>query len=160
MDAIPRIKIPKFEKWLAQMGAEILPPTSEFEMLRFRCTLGIGVIYQGKRGISTSGQIVLEAFKCYSSGKAWRGKGKPTPKNCMTKRQNQLLARDGDACFFCGEPMAPGDISVEHLLARLHGGPNRMENLVLAHPACNLQANHLSIMEKIKLRDERRAKGS
>ena len=137
------------------MGAEVLPETNEYELLRFNCLLGIGVIYQGKRGISVSGPIVTEAFECYSKAKEWRGKGKPQVRQQMTQKQRQLLVRDGNECFYCGYEMQPENISVEHVLSRLHGGSNRMENLVLAHKKCNEEASHLTVIDKIRLREKK-----
>lgn len=156
MDAIPSNKVKKFERWLTQMGSEILPPTSEFELIRFNCSLGVGVLYQGRKGISVSNQIVTVAIDCYLNNKAWEGKGAPGKRMGMTKKQQQLLARDGGDCFYCGHQMSKSTISVEHVLSVLHNGPNRIENLVLAHKKCNELASHLSVIEKIKMRDELR----
>ena len=60
------------------------------------------------------------------------------------------MARDGDNCFFCRKPLA-GDLTVEHLVALAHGGPNHISNLVCAHAACNHEAGHLSVAEKVAL---------
>jgi len=69
---------------------------------------------------------------------------------------NALLRRDGNACFYCGEPTGEDDRSLEHLVARAHGGPDHLSNLVLAHRRCNAVAGHLSAMEKIRIREQRR----
>ena len=45
-----------------------------------------------------------------------------------------VLARDGGICHLCG--LAGAD-SVDHLVARTHGGTNHLTNLAAAHLACN-----------------------
>ena len=67
-----------------------------------------------------------------------------------------LLVRDGNACLFCGKPL-DGDITVEHLVAIAHGGPNHVSNLFLAHAACNQAAGHMSAPEKVALAIRNRA---
>lgn len=64
-----------------------------------------------------------------------------------------LLKRDGDRCFLCRQALGE-DITVEHLVPRTAGGPNHMANKALAHQACNLRMGHLSLMEKIALREK------
>jgi 5-methylcytosine-specific restriction endonuclease McrA len=57
----------------------------------------------------------------------------------------KLIARDGMECSICGIPMnrkieAPGRgdaISFDHIIPRSEGGSDRIENLRLAHRACN-----------------------
>ncbi|PGH55922.1 hypothetical protein CRT60_21980 [Azospirillum palustre] len=65
----------------------------------------------------------------------------------------KIVERDGDACFFCGRSLGD-DITIEHLVPITHGGPDHRSNLVLAHHACNQRADHLSVAEKVRLREE------
>lgn len=74
-----------------------------------------------------------------------------------------LLKRDGDLCWLCGlrmnfemhhnDPMAA---TIEHLVPSSARGGNRAGNLVLVHQVCNVLLDDLPIVEKIKMRDERR----
>lgn len=65
-----------------------------------------------------------------------------------------LIRRDGKKCFYCGNDTTEENRSLEHLVPLAHGGPNHLSNLVLAHSCCNSDAGHLSVMEKIRLRDQ------
>jgi hypothetical protein len=146
--------ISKFSEWLHRQGSEILPPTNEWELLRFRCKHGVGVIYCNKKGVITlSSAFINDAYKAWKCGGSWSGKFKRLKGVTGTKPKAALLTRDGDKCFYCGKEMNENDITEEHVLSLVHGGSNRMENKVLAHEECNRLAGNLSIIEKIKLRD-------
>lgn len=146
------MEIEKFKSWLISQGAEILQPTNEFEILRFRSRKGTGVVYISKRGFSVSGQLVTDAYACMKEAKPWDGKGKPTKRTQGSFRRRQLLDRDGDNCFYCGRELG-ADMTVEHLVSVNQGGPDRLENLVPAHQRCNQEAGNMAVMEKIKLRE-------
>lgn len=81
------------------------------------------------------------------------------------KTRELIRARDGDLCWLCNQPIdfkaAPNSAkawSVEHLLPRSLGGPDRIENLVLCHPRCNRILGCRALKDKIKLRERRRRK--
>lgn len=146
-------EIPKFKSWLVSQGAEILPQTNEFEVIRFRCRIGTGVVYRNSKGKhSVSGPLVSDAYDAYKSCSKWVGKGKPTKRLQGSKKKRELLDRDGDQCFYCGFPLG-SDITLEHLVAVNQGGPDRIENMVLAHERCNQEAGNLSVMDKVRLRE-------
>lgn len=72
------------------------------------------------------------------------------------KRQNvrkQLRKRDGDDCFYCGLEMPTSDMTIEHVLAKKHGGNDKLANLALAHEECNTKAGDLPIVSKIISRE-------
>jgi hypothetical protein len=50
------------------------------------------------------------------------------------ERLARILERDGSECVWCGRPLAVGDrnLSLEHLVPRLKGGPAWLENEVVA----------------------------
>ncbi len=48
-----------------------------------------------------------------------------------------LLARDGNACHWCGYQMRRAELTLDHVIPRARGGANRQENLVLACRLCN-----------------------
>lgn len=138
-----------FEAQLKRHGAEILGPTNLYEVMRFRTKLGVGVIYTGKRGESWNAQAIAAREHLEAQ------KGSLAPVKVSGSRPGKstvaaLLNRDGDGCFFCGLAL-DGDITVEHLVARGHGGPNHISNLYLAHEPCNQAAGHMSAPEKIAL---------
>lgn len=150
-------RIPKFKAWLESQGSEVMQPTNQYEVLRFRCRDGVGVIYQGKKGLSVNNDIVNEAWDCFTSRKSWKGKGKPSKRKNGSLYKRQLLDRDGNECFYCGDPMENDEMTIEHILSVNQGGPMRLENLALAHKACNQLAGHMPVIEKIKLRENMRS---
>ncbi len=56
----------------------------------------------------------------------------------------RILARDGSHCVWCRRPLAPGDreLTFEHVIPRLKGGPAWAENEVAACRACNRRRGH------------------
>ncbi|MBU9468623.1 HNH endonuclease [Burkholderia multivorans] len=150
----------KFEAFLVERGAQILQPTNEWEVLRFKTARGTSIVYCNARGSVTPTGEALKAWDAFERGKPWRAA--PAPKKRVKGRDrlhpiyNALVRRDGHACFYCGEPTSEGDRSIEHLVARAHGGPDHLSNMVLAHRGCNASAGHLSVMEKIKIREQRK----
>jgi CRISPR/Cas system Type II protein with McrA/HNH and RuvC-like nuclease domain len=47
---------------------------------------------------------------------------------------------------------------LEHLIPQSRAGPDTLDNLVLCHPPCNRELGNLPLSEKVKMRDERKAK--
>jgi hypothetical protein len=54
----------------------------------------------------------------------------------LRKRVRALIDRDGDGCRYC-KKIFP-HYHVDHVIPRSRGGPDEMDNLVLACPACNM----------------------
>lgn len=148
------MKFDKFKEWLVQNGAEVLIPTNPYEVVRFRANNQVSIIYKSKRGDMTFTGESEKAYDCYKHAKPWAGGNRKTGTPGVTTRT--ILERDGNLCFYCFKPMPPEDMSREHLLSQVHGGSNHLSNQVLAHRLCNSQASHLSIMEKIKIRERNR----
>lgn len=139
----------KFSTALQEHGAEILAPTNPYELLRFRTSLGVGVIYRSKRGETWN----LQAIAARDHIEARKGSLAPVQIHGRRKERATvaaLLERDGDNCFFCHRPLGD-DITVEHLVAIAHGGPNHISNLFLAHLRCNQAAGHMSAAEKVAM---------
>lgn len=84
-------------------------------------------------------------------------KAEPWYEGKKAKRRRNLISRlrerDGDCCFFCLREMTVQQMTLEHLLAEHKGGVDNIANLVLAHKACNEDAGHASLLEKIKIRE-------
>lgn len=136
---------------VTEAGGEVLAPTNPYEVMRFKTRLGVGVVYTGKRGRSWNN----EARAVRDWLKAPKGSLAPitvTGRRTGKGTVNRLLERDGEECFYCRLPLDE-DVTVEHLVAVAHGGPNHISNLFLAHGECNRKAGHLSAVEKIKMRD-------
>ncbi len=146
--------IATFKRRLCEAGAEILGATNPYELLRFRTSLGVGVIYTGRRGEKWNAEALLAKAHLDAS------KGSLAPVKVIGRRKDKatvaaLLLRDGGECFFCGVPMGE-DITSEHLVPIAHGGPNHVSNLYLADSRCNQEAGHLSAPEKVKLAIKKR----
>jgi hypothetical protein len=139
-----------FTERLMAAGAEILGPTNPYEVMRFRTVYGVGVVYRGRKGETWNAEAVAARDHIETSKK-----GSLSPVAIKGRRTDggtvqALLIRDGDECFFCGDPLE-GDITVEHLVAVAHGGPNHISNLFLAHAACNQKAGHLAAPHKVRM---------
>jgi hypothetical protein len=144
---IERLKIDKFKKWLHSYGVEILPPTNDYELLRFRGS-ETGVLYTSGK---TSNLYTDDAVICYLQNKKWEGGVISTgrKKNYINEKK-AILKRDGKACFYCGLLMGE-DITLEHLIPLVSGGKNTLSNMVLCHEKCNNNAGSLPISKKVNI---------
>jgi hypothetical protein len=147
-------KLPAFREFLVSRGAEVLQPTNEWEIVRFRAGGGTAIVYTNARGHITAIGAAKDALDAFGSGGNWRADfaTKRDPKKRSVDVRS-LLARDGDRCFLCRQPLGD-DITVEHLVPIAARGPDTLANKALAHQACNLRMGHLSVMEKIALREQ------
>lgn len=135
----------KFETWLQQNGAEILPNTNEFEEIRFKGS-EIGVKYKSGK---YSNLYAENAYKSYCFNKKWDGRPvRVERKKTYLKEKKAILKRDGTACFYCGG-LLEDDITLEHLIPLTAGGLNNLSNMVLAHEQCNNKMNHKGLVEKV-----------
>ena len=147
----------EFLEWLSQQGAEVLAPTNPYEFARFRARGGVHVIYEGRRGLNYTG-FASECVNAFQKGsRLWMGVT-TKPRNVLTYRKAALMERDGNGCFYCGLTMTVTEATIEHLVSRDKGGPDHMDNLVLAHSPCNKLADNLPLVKKIHLREQRLAK--
>lgn len=148
---IGEININKFSKWIVQNGGEVLPLTSEYEVIRFR-GLHVGVLYNtGKY----SGQFAFKTLQEFKESRAWTGRpsktGRKSAKSFKEKRVRDILIRDGDNCFLCNKKLPNSDTTIEHLTPLTSGGSNKLSNTVLVHSKCNEILGHSTLVEKIKL---------
>lgn len=69
-----------------------------------------------------------------------------------------LKGYQGNTCFYCGEPIAEGDIHVDHVLPRQLLMNDEIWNLVLSHSLCNLSKEDSLVgphyLEKLIARNE------
>lgn len=141
-----QLDIRKFIKWLTDRGAEILPATNEYELIRFKAR-EVGVLYKSGK---TSNNYTQHTIECFKKNKAWWGKPKQVGrKSNYQKEKRHILERDGKACFYCGELMKVKDISLEHLIPLSMGGKNELSNMVLCHESCNNEVGNMPIYKKV-----------
>ncbi|MBY0483472.1 hypothetical protein [Nitrosomonas sp.] len=70
--SILRKHIPKFREWLSERGAQVLEPTNEWELIRFKSGQETSVIYKNKAGALTFVGISKEAFEKFRINGDWR----------------------------------------------------------------------------------------
>ncbi len=146
-----------FMKWLGTKGAQVLQPTSVWEVCRYKTNSGTSIIYTNKGGRLRFTGDSLVAWTAYATGKPWRAIPATKRKLKSSPTCQALRVRDGDLCFYCHKPVEVEDESIEHLVSITHGGPDHLANMALAHRApCNSDAGHLSVMEKILMREAKR----
>ena len=134
----------------------MLVNTNEYELVRFKYDGVTSIIYRKESGSMTFTGESGAAYTAYSGNTEW----KPKTKRSQIKKSSVIIRtireRDGKNCFFCGKEVLQEDETKEHLVARVHGGPNHISNIFLAHKLCNVKADHLSAPEKIKIHDKAR----
>lgn len=146
--------IDKFETWLKQNGAEILPVSSCYERIRFKGK-EVGILYHSGK---FSNDYAKNAFECYKNEKKWDGKPYNLGRSHSYKKQKiQILKRDGDCCFYCRKKLND-DVTLEHLIALCHGGLNILGNMVLAHEKCNNLMGNNTLVEKVNFILKRKEK--
>ncbi len=144
--------------WLAANGSEVIKSNTEWELLRFGCRKGVATIYiNAKQQQSHSHKWIEQVIAHYRKNRQWDGHGpteKPAKKTGNARHlgfKKQLLKRDGDLCFFC---QLPAVLTVEHLVPKVEGGPNRMSNLALACEDCQIAVGSKCVADKIRYRDK------
>lgn len=138
-------------EWLAAAGAEVLEPTNEWEVLRFRAAGVTSVVYKNRHGVLTTDKAATKALGAFFGGKPWSA-GVASTRRRYTTDERTLIKRDGDCCFLCQQPLGE-DITVEHLVPIVDGGTNHIGNKALAHARCNSAMGHKPVMEKIRMRE-------
>ncbi|WP_138679310.1 HNH endonuclease [Candidatus Accumulibacter phosphatis] len=67
------------------------------------------------------------------------------------KQLDRLLFEQGGDCFFCKQPLAKADASIEHLLAQANGGTSAEENVVACCKAINSLLGNKPLKEKFAI---------
>jgi 5-methylcytosine-specific restriction endonuclease McrA len=149
------MKRPPLEEFLEPGGAEILPVTNPWELVRFKTARGTHVVYNNAKGNKAySDNHAQDAYRAYIDGKKWIAQEK-VQRRSRRYLETAIRRRDGDDCFFCCRPFTEvNPATIEHLLAISSGGSNGLANLALAHESCNMLASDLSVVEKVKLREK------
>lgn len=154
-------EIGRFADFIKAGGGELLQPTNEWELIRFRGDKGISIIYTNKIGSRTYTGQAQAAWLAFKDGRMMRFT--PAPKVDRVRRERRrvlvrtLIERDGNNCFYCDcEFAAEKWPTREHLVPLTSGGPDHLSNQFLACNDCNQEAGHLSAPEKIRLRERKR----
>jgi len=147
-------QLEQFRNWLSANGAQVMEPTNEWEIVRFRAGDETGIIYSNAKGDATMTGPAGAAWKAFKGAHAWRAAPATRRKAKSPARIQAIRQRDGGHCFFCLLPVSVEDESEEHLVPITHQGPNHISNIVLAHRVCNAKAGHLSAPEKIRMHVE------
>ena len=153
--------VERFKAFLSSRGCDVLAPTNPYELIRFKAAGRTNVAYTNSKGrLSIVGPDLGPAAASFANGQAWLPAGETREARVGSGKRRaiirRLLERDGAGCFYCAQPLHDDDRTVEHLVPIAHGGTNRIGNMALCHAACNLEAGHLSVFEKIRLRESKR----
>lgn len=148
-------QLDSFKNWLSERGAEVLEPTNEYEVVRFKTGKGTSVIYRKKiasSAVSFIGDAETAWVQFKTPVSSWRAVPRTKRVNLVDRVEYVTIRkRDGDNCFFC-DGFVPHDAgTIEHLVSLTHGGPQHISNKYLAHRICNANAGHLSAVEKIRI---------
>lgn len=140
-------ELQRFTNYLTGEGGIILPPTNEYEALRFRGDQ-VGVLYKSGKAANP---YTRQAINDWKGNKKWTGRPISTGRlTTYTKQKRYIFKRDGSKCFYCHKELGQ-DITLEHLEDLKRGGRNVLSNMVLAHDKCNGAADKLDLVQKIKL---------
>lgn len=140
--------IEEFKEWLHNQGATVLTPTNPYELVRFRNQNGIGIVYEGKRGRTFTGEAA-EGWAKFKKGENW--KVITRKRQHLQTRKNELARRDGLRCFAHNEPAHINELTIEHLLSLSQGGNDNNNNLVLVCQPANIKLANLPLSQKIEL---------
>lgn len=153
-----------FKAWIVERGAELLAPTNQYELVRYRGQGIVSIIYENQRGKRSYTGSSQEAWYAFEKGNISFRFTERAPRDESAGRRARrsvlirtLVQRDGDRCFYCGDPFSDErPPTKEHLVPQTAGGPDHIANLFLACADCNLRVGHCSAAEKIKFRDLKR----
>ena len=95
----------------------------------------------------------LNAFRRYDSEK--RARKRTTRVAPFTR--DDILARDGNACYLCGIILAEGEITLEHVIPLARGGSHTPDNVRVACKRCNFSKGTKTPEEFLKWKEEGRA---
>lgn len=162
MKPLDGYEVGQFAVWLAEAGCEILEPDGKNEVLRFKAPRGISIVRRSNSGRqSCVGPDMGAALGAFRAGIPWRPQKRQTIEK-PAKRPvliRTVAARDGVGCWYCGCDI-DAEWTIEHLLARRHGGPTNAANVVLACKPCNAEAADRPVAEKVALRERKRLTAS
>lgn len=149
----------EFKIWIAARGGEVLEPTNQWEVVRFRGEGKTSIIYTKKNGGVTFTGDASAAWNAFERRDDTFRLTKKAPRMSQAKREpivRTLIERDGNRCFYCATSFDEVKPTKEHLVPRTAGGPDHLSNLFLSCEPCNQEVGHASAPEKIRFRDLKR----
>lgn len=155
----PAFKIDAFKTWLTDCGAVVAPPTSQWEILRVQTCDGTQVVYRNAKDVQTWPEPLVVAREAFERGNRMSLSPDMKARKKLRHLVEEIASRDGLWCWFCEAGfLAPDsvEVTVEHLVAKSHGGPDHLSNLVIACKPCNSLVGHMSVSEKVAIRDRKR----
>lgn len=150
LETIPTEKeIENFKKWLSSQGVQVL--NDEYGRSVSFIGLNKGTLYSDG---SYNNSYFKRAWNAFKEGKGWVDKPLSVSNKKITKARRPyiiqaLRERDGNNCFYCGEPLE-GDITIDHLNPLIRGGGHDLHNLALMHRECNNKLDNMPLPKKIK----------
>lgn len=146
-----------FRAYVEAQGGEVLRPTNQWEVVRYRLSGLLHIVYTKANHHLTWTGSSADHYAAFEKGQPLLAtpKDKLRPKQRASRRR-LLMERDGETCWYCGR-FLDDDVTLEHLVPQARGGSHGVDNLVLAHQRCNLDAGDLPLAEKIALRESTRA---
>jgi hypothetical protein len=151
---VSKEEMPKFIRWLDNQGAQVVPTTNPYELLRFKTVNGVSVLYRNKFDVQTFTGECEVAYRHFRDKKRWATHDRHRKQ--MTSLKTKLANRDGLKCFWCDTPHKSVEtLTVEHILNRMHGGSDNSRNLSLACKDCNDELSNLPVVSKILLREKK-----
>ena len=79
------------------------------------------------------------------------------PHQTRALSRKNILLRDRNTCQYCGQIMASGELTLDHVIPRSRGGASTWENLVACcHPCNRKKGNHMLVEISMKLLKEPR----
>jgi len=148
--------VERFAAWLEANGAEILPTTNQWELIRYKTKHdGLCVAYVNAKGRRSFPGKSAEHYAAFEKGVHLDRVSRPR-RDQKDILLDQVIERDGPVCCLCGQ-FLNGDQTLEHWLNVSHGGNNHISNAGAAHTDCNTLMGNFAISKKINLRDRFRA---
>jgi hypothetical protein len=152
----------RFRQYLSEAGAELMEPTNQYEVVRYRWLGYVQIVYRNERGILRWMQQTADHYRAMMERRGLSISNGRTRLKSSRKPEirDALTERDGTSCFFCEDPMVFGvpddrkSATIEHLWPASAGGPNTRNNLVLVCFDCNQKLGDLPLVEKLKILKE------
>lgn len=146
----------RFVAWLEANGAQVLPGSNEYEIIRFVGQGKTSIVYRNKHGsVSAATGAAPAAYEAFEKGGAWNGGGKTQRAQRRAKERAALIitiaARDGWKCIYCGAKLSFETATIEHFAPLSRCGKDAVLNMLLACQACNKEAGNMGVAQKIRL---------
>ena len=145
------LNVDAFARYLIENDCEILDPTSQYELIRYKTkTDGVCILYCNAQGnVRRISKTVRRHIESFDKGKVLQKTRRP---KTITKAEIEirLRKRDGENCAVCGKALDLAPYNIEHFLSIGSGGNNNLDNLALTHTNCNMKLGDLPITKKIE----------